>query len=305
MLPGEDRRQRSRQAADEAPSVQIGLKQGGGAVQAVGGTIVDFSDSGVGLSIRTSLQAGNLVTLWGPFFKKNGGPEQSARVVHCRIYSGGGFRAGCVYTKADPDKTADQSAARPSDDSFVDYYEALQISPNASFETIQRVYRMLAHLYHPDNKETGHSEAFQLLLKAYHVLGDPEKRAKYDISYHAERTKRWKIFDDSKAAQGVEAEKRKRWGVLSILYRQRIEDPEHPGMRANEFEQLLGCPREHLLFTCWYLREQGLIRHEQNARYEITAHGVDTAEKAGLWKPQELPPLLEEGDLEEVSDEGN
>ena len=282
--------------------MQIGLKQGGGALQTVVGTIVDFSDSAVGLSTRASLQVGDLVTLWGPFFKKNGHPEQSARVVHCRIYDGGGFRAWCVYTKDDPGKTAKQSAARPSDDSFVDYYEALQVSLNASFDTIQRVYRMLAHLYHPDNKETGHADAFQLLLKAYQVLGDPEKRAKYDISYHADRTKRWKIFDDTKAAQCVEAEKRKRWGVLSLLYRQRIEDPEHPGMRANEFERLLGCPREHLLFTCWYLREQGLIRLEHNARYVITAHGVDTAEKAGLWKPQELPPLLKERDLEEVSD---
>ena len=191
MVSGEDRRQRSRQAADEAPSVQIGLKQGVGGLQAVGGTIVDFSDSGVGLSIRTSLQVGDLVTLWGPFFKKTGGPEQSARVVHCRIYDSGGFRAGCSYTEEDPGKTENQSAVRPADDSFVDYYEALQVSPNASFDTIQRVYRMLAHVYHPDNKETGHSEAFQSLLMAYQVLGDPELRAKYDISYHADRTRRW------------------------------------------------------------------------------------------------------------------
>ena len=302
MVPREDRRQRSRQAADQASSVQIGLRQGGGALQAVGGTIVDFSDSAVGLSTRASLQVGDLVTLWGPFFKKNGRPEQSARVVHCRIYDGGGFRAGCVYTEDGAGKTAQQSAARPSDDSFVDYYEALQVSLNASFDTIQRVYRMLAHIYHPDNKETGHADAFHLLLQAYEVLGDPEKRAKYDISYHADRTRRWKIFDDSKAAQGVEAEKRKRWGVLSLLYRQRIEDPEHAGMMPRDFEQLLGCPREHLLFTCWYLREQGLIRLEQNARYEITAQGVDTAEKAGPWKPQELPPLLEEGSPENASD---
>ena len=285
--------------------MQIGLRQHGGNLRAVGGTIVDFSDSGAGVSTRTSLQAGDLVTLWGAFFKNNGSPEQSARVVYCRAYDGGVFRAGCVYTKAEPRKTGGEKAARPSDDSFVDYYEALQISPNASFETIQRVYRMLAHLYHPDNKETGHADAFQLLLKAYQVLSDPEKRAKYDASYHADRTKRWKIFDDSKAAQGVEAEQRKRWGVLSILYRQRMEDPDHPGMRAREFEQLLGCPREHLLFTCWYLREQGCIRLEQNALYEITVKGVETAEQAGLWKPQELPPLLEEGRTEEVSDTEN
>ena len=32
---------------------------------------------------------------------------------------------------------------------FVDYYELMQISPNAEIETIQRVYRMLAARYHP------------------------------------------------------------------------------------------------------------------------------------------------------------
>ena len=157
----------------------------------------------------------------------------------------------------------------------------------------------------PTTKRPGTLTLSSWLLKAYQVLSDPEKRAKYDASYHADRTKRWKIFDDSKAAQGVEAEQRKRWGVLSILYRQRMEDPEHPGMRAREFEQLLGCPREHLLFTCWYLREQGCIRLEQNALYEITLKGVDAAEQADLWKPQELPPLLEEGRTEEVSGPGS
>ena len=35
-----------------------------------------------------------------------------------------------------------------SDSGFVDYYELLQISPNAEPETIQRVYKMLAQRYH-------------------------------------------------------------------------------------------------------------------------------------------------------------
>src|SRR4051812_13398865 len=41
------------------------------------------------------------------------------------------------------------------DSGFVDYYELLQISPNAEPETIHRVYKMLAQRYHPDNPETG------------------------------------------------------------------------------------------------------------------------------------------------------
>ncbi len=35
---------------------------------------------------------------------------------------------------------------------FIDYYELLQISPNAEPQTIQRVYRMLAARYHPDTR---------------------------------------------------------------------------------------------------------------------------------------------------------
>ena len=39
--------------------------------------------------------------------------------------------------------------------SFIDYYEDLQVSPNADQETIERVYRLLAKRYHPDNHLTG------------------------------------------------------------------------------------------------------------------------------------------------------
>jgi curved DNA-binding protein CbpA len=37
---------------------------------------------------------------------------------------------------------------------FTDYYENLQISPNADMEMIERVFRLLAKRYHPDNTQT-------------------------------------------------------------------------------------------------------------------------------------------------------
>ena len=37
----------------------------------------------------------------------------------------------------------------------LDYYEFLQISPHADYETIHRVYRYLASRFHPDNPDTG------------------------------------------------------------------------------------------------------------------------------------------------------
>ena len=48
-----------------------------------------------------------------------------------------------------------------------DYYELLQISPNAEPETIHRVYRLLAQRYHPDNRETGNAQKFRLARQLF------------------------------------------------------------------------------------------------------------------------------------------
>ena len=65
---------------------------------------------------------------------------------------------------------------------FKDYYAVLGVSPEATQDEIKRAYRKLALKYHPDrnpgNKEA--EEKFKEINEAYQVLGDPEKRAKYD-----------------------------------------------------------------------------------------------------------------------------
>ena len=58
---------------------------------------------------------------------------------------------------------------------FVDYYELMQISPNAELDTVQRVFRMLVARYHPDNPHTGDINKFLLLRQAYETLSDPQK----------------------------------------------------------------------------------------------------------------------------------
>jgi len=64
---------------------------------------------------------------------------------------------------------------------FIDYYEIPQISPRADQGTIERVYRLLAKRYHPDNKETGNANKFDVLTKAFRALSDPQRRAGYDV----------------------------------------------------------------------------------------------------------------------------
>ena len=63
--------------------------------------------------------------------------------------------------------------------SFVDFYELLQLSPNAEAETVQRVFRILAQRYHPDRFAGSANEANRKMAEineAYGVLSDPVKR---------------------------------------------------------------------------------------------------------------------------------
>src|SRR2546425_10284035 len=100
--------------------------------------------------------------------------------------------------------------------SFVDYYEVLQISPNAEAETIHRVYRMLAMRYHPDNPETGDYQRFVLLKQAYEVLNDAQRRSEYDQRHSAQGEEPLPVFALKDFVDGIEGESNRRIGVLCL-----------------------------------------------------------------------------------------
>ncbi|MCC7211033.1 MAG: molecular chaperone DnaJ [Candidatus Brocadia sp.] len=63
-----------------------------------------------------------------------------------------------------------------------DFYKILGVDKNASGEEIKKAYRKIALKYHPD-RNPGNKEAEQIFKKAaeaYGVLGDPDKKKKYD-----------------------------------------------------------------------------------------------------------------------------
>lgn len=68
-----------------------------------------------------------------------------------------------------------------------DYYEVLGISRNADEAEIKKAYRKLAKQYHPDvNPGDKDAEAkFKEISEAYEILGDPQKRSRYDQFGHA------------------------------------------------------------------------------------------------------------------------
>ncbi|MBU5313688.1 DnaJ domain-containing protein [Tissierella carlieri] len=65
---------------------------------------------------------------------------------------------------------------------YKDYYKILGVEKNSSQDEIKKVYRKLAKKYHPDlnPNDPKAQERFKEINEAYEVLGDEEKKKRYD-----------------------------------------------------------------------------------------------------------------------------
>ena len=160
-----------------------------------------------------------------------------------------------------------------------DYYELLEISPQATQDTIHRVYRYMAARYHPDNLETGNLEKFTYLTSAYKVLSEPNRRSEYD----AQRATRQPTIRNPMSStvdfmdQG-EGDLNRRLAVLAILYYRRRMYPNSPEVSLFEIEDRMGFPRDYLDFTTWYLAKKRYITRADNSDFTLTVEGVDFIE---------------------------
>ncbi len=68
-----------------------------------------------------------------------------------------------------------------------DYYEVLGVDRGAAPDVVKTAYRKLAMKYHPDRNPGDHGaeERFKEAAEAYSVLGDQDKRSRYDQLGHA------------------------------------------------------------------------------------------------------------------------
>ena len=161
-----------------------------------------------------------------------------------------------------------------------DLYEVLQISQNADPELIQRVFRLLARRYHPDNQRTGNETTFRRLRDAYTILSDPEKRAQYDALYEGQLQQRWRLLASAgRSENDFEAEQALRLTVLEVFYTRRRVEPRSPSLFPTDIEALTGTPREHLEFTLWFLVQKSLLVRSDSSSLNITALGVEYLEQ--------------------------
>ena len=97
---------------------------------------------------------------------------------------------------------------------FIDYYDLMQISPNADDDTVQQMFRHLAKKWHPDHHK-GDPERFKLLVEAQRILTNPETRAAYDLRYQKFWESKWNLaanasdgrtfVDDNEVREGLRA----------------------------------------------------------------------------------------------------
>lgn len=165
---------------------------------------------------------------------------------------------------------------------FVDYYELLQLSPNADAETIERIFRHLAKKYHPDNIGDAGSDRFVRIVEAHQILSNPETRAGYDVLYQDYWNRKWRLAAEASGSSALGDDMVTRELLLSLLYVQRRRNMKSPGLGEHEMARLLSTPPELVEFHLWYLKAKGWVERLETGHLAITASGVDQAERKRL-----------------------
>jgi predicted transcriptional regulator len=133
----------------------------------------------------------------------------------------------------------------------------------------------------PNGKAIARVVDCRALMGSGYTAGLTFERASDEIQIQLgsnQNTVRTRIFEQSEAAAIKEWERAKRRGILELLYAARRKQPSQATVGIHELERLLGCPRERLDFSLWYLQQNALVATSETGALSITAKGVDHLE---------------------------
>ena len=101
----------------------------------------------------------------------------------------------------------------------VDYYEVLPGEPECGLGHDSPRVPAPGSRFHPDNRESGNEGRFRELTDAYDVLGNAERRARYDVTYHQQRKDRLRLVSGGAQSEDDFAiEQAFRLTLLEALY---------------------------------------------------------------------------------------
>lgn len=180
----------------------------------------------------------------------------------------------------------------PGESAAPDHYAVLQVARDADTLVITKVHRLLAALYHPDNRETGNIERFRRVIEAGRVLTDPVRRAAYDRGQPGEVGEQPAEAprEAELSAPVIADQQSQRMILLQALYNIRRNRANRPDLPLSALAELIECTIDEMQFTLWYLRGKRLIEQTDDG-WAITVAGVDFVEGNRLEPGGERDPL--------------
>jgi len=158
---------------------------------------------------------------------------------------------------------------------IANHYETLQLSPSATQETVEKMFRFLASQFHPD--AGGDKEQFNAIVASFEVLRDQEARAVYDLEMKHQQSENDRLVEHSKQAGPDTAIRHE---LLCLFYARRRQNVASPGLGTVTIEKTMKLSQEVLEFHLWYFKEKGWVKREEYGGFSITAAGVDRIEES-------------------------
>ena len=94
---------------------------------------------------------------------------------------------------------------------MTNYYQLLNIEPNANLETIKKAFRREIAVYHPENNKSPEAKThFNLLVEAFDILSDSDKRRCYDEMLKYEATNKPIIIEQKQQYEEWQKEAKKK-----------------------------------------------------------------------------------------------
>lgn len=164
--------------------------------------------------------------------------------------------------------------------SYPEYYEILNIKPEASQDEIKRAYHKLAKKLHPDThgNDKKSEEKLKKVNEAYNVLKDEKKRAEYDFF--------------GKQAKEAELQSNEQTKNDPSVYEQPQPEPVIIKEQVNWWKYLWFCINKIILLTillgyCWLLYSNA----DKNEPYNVSKMLINTAD----YLIKEIPNKINSG----------
>ena len=166
---------------------------------------------------------------------------------------------------------------------FKDYYQTLGVKKTAAADEIKKVFRKLARKFHPDiNPGDRSTEArFKEITEAYEVLGDPEKRRKYD-----ELGGNWRMYKEAQSADqnpfgagwpfgGRGPQGNVRWNV-------NVGNASHPMSEEEVHETFRGDPSSNFFKTFFSESDDNFRTNRTTTRRKRKGQSIEQAIELNL-----------------------